>query len=161
MDSKQGVFFDFIEDANITTVMDYLLSKIDISKPVLIKTLDSINNIKSCSNLIQVIHQYDIPIKYVNQSLLVDGKSLIKITNHYDLFTGFDELWFLNSAGEIDLFNGVSIVTPPSFLDVLPTDLIIWMKKADCYLGLGDGCGLNYITTEKTVASLIENCLEG
>jgi hypothetical protein len=49
------------------------------------------------------------------------------------------------------------IVAPLKILDEFPAGLDSWMTNSGCVLGLGDGIGLNYVTTSIEIASAIEN----
>ena len=75
-------------------------------------------------------------------------------------FNGFDEVW---------LFKGSPSRTHPEDLRITSeapitareagdiSTIADWMRSANCVLGLGDGCGLNYLTTDQQLVDLLES----
>jgi hypothetical protein len=73
------------------------------------------------------------------------------------LFTGFDEVWLYEEAPHFDLscVHG-STSESTDFSKELPVDTAEAIVKTKCRAALGDGCGLNYVTTDQDLAVRIE-----
>jgi hypothetical protein len=99
-------------------------------------------------------------VVFKNSHLIVFRNKIWELLKKDEIFTGFDELWFFNAEPVITKPHDVTIVCPPEILEQSiddMNDIADWMEKSGCVLGLGDGTGLNYVTTDLKIASKIEN----
>ena len=92
------------------------------------------------------------------KGLLVRDGRIVEIGERYNYFNPFDEMWLFEKPPKHDKPDTFSIVAPLDLnKDPLPQGLLEWFSASGCVLGLGDGIGLNYVTTEKSVVdSLME-----
>ena len=66
------------------------------------------------------------------------------------LFNGFDEVWLFEEPPMLARPQGLSIVGPRRLdAGAVPPGLQEWMRTAGCGVGLGDGDGLNYATSDE------------
>jgi hypothetical protein len=93
---------------------------------------------------------------FLGSSLLVGDSKIICVEQRYKLFSHFDEIWLFEDHPDVDKPKEVSIVSPLELNKTIPSkELLDWFSASGCLLGLGDGMGMNYITTsEEIVQSL-------
>jgi hypothetical protein len=78
------------------------------------------------------------------------------------LFNGFDAVWFLQQEPAVLLPPPINATSDRPVPDRLPLgtdgvqELVRWMNAQHCTLGIGDGVGLNYFTTDPDLAGDIE-----
>src|SRR5262249_8114958 len=91
------------------------------------------------------------------QALLIPGADVTSIAKAFNLFVGFDEVWFFNERPQILKPASFWIVSPAKLgMAPEPAPLLLWMKESGSVLGLGDGIGLNYITRDAEIAGTLE-----
>jgi len=77
-------------------------------------------------------------------------------------FCGFDELWFHESIpGEEEMCKRPITSDGTNLAEKVPEDLVEKFEASSAVLGLGDGCGLNFITKREEIAELIQRDVEG
>jgi len=122
---------------------------------VLITSLDSEEHISRLKMLASVMLELDIrPIS--ESPFVLRGTDLERLMREYSLFSGFDELWLCKTQPRTIPPTDASIVAPEQLTSVPPISVQHWMTEWECILGLGDGIGLNFITTDGDLASEIE-----
>jgi hypothetical protein len=88
----------------------------------------------------------------LGNGLLIGDARVVDVSRSYNLFNGFDEIWLYEDRPTIVKPQSFSIVSPLDLnTDPLPQGLLEWFTTSACVLGLGDGCGMNYITTQKQI----------
>lgn len=138
---------------NISANIPYVLSEVhDLIKnsQVLLTAIDSQENVAD-SLIIQRAIGDGVLIQKFNNYVSFPSSELYNLIDNYNLFNGFDEIWFFR--------NIVNVVNPPDVPLVTPYELKIsdlqniekWMISSSCYFAIGDGCGLNYITTDEKI----------
>jgi len=102
------------------------------------------------------IEKAGIALGTVGNALVINSGEFIKALSFRGLFTGFDEVWLHCSfprEGEICTrrmtSDGINLAEEVS------EGLVEEFKASSAILGLGDGCGLNFITRRKDLAELI------
>jgi hypothetical protein len=123
---------------------------------VLITSIDSSRDMHNIKTIYNKIHEWE-ECSFFNGSLLITNKIFHKIFNSYNLFNGFDEVWFFHSIPSIKIPSEIWITAPLEIVDNIPDGLLEWMTASGCVLGLGDGVGMNYVTIEKRIVDLLEN----
>ncbi len=89
---------------------------------------------------------------FLGSSLLVGDSRIGDVAQRNNLFTHFDEIWLYKEHPVVDKPTGVSIVSPLELSTDAPSiDLLEWFDASGCVLGLGDGIGMNYVTTSKEI----------
>ncbi len=88
----------------------------------------------------------------LGKGLLIRDARVLEVCRSYNLFNGFDEIWLYEDCPTIGKPQSFSIVSPLDLNeDPLPQGLLEWFTASACILGLGDGFGMNYITTQKQI----------
>jgi len=110
----------------------------------------------------RLLNKTAISYDTVNDLLIVRSDDLVRLLSKKGLFVGFDELWLhpcLPSREEICAFpitsDGINLA------EDIPHDLIDAFRDSSATTGLGDGCGINFITKHKSVADMIHEGLGG
>lgn len=123
----------------------------------LVTCIDSSRDLRTLKSIESIIKDLNIHGAFLNGSLILKGELICKLEKSYNLFNGFDELWLFDKkpleVKPVDL----TITGPLEITHDRPKNLFEWMSTSGCILGLGDGTGLNYVTTEKSIARLLED----
>jgi len=91
------------------------------------------------------------------QGLLLPAALVASVEKTFNLFVGFDEIWFFNEAPHVLKPADLSIASPLNLeVDDVSAQLVQWMEDSGCELGLGDGTGLNYATPDRWIAKILE-----
>lgn len=99
--------------------------------------------------------------RFVGTSLLVRTKDLLAAERRERLFFGFDEVWFFSRSVLRPKPKKVCLIGPEKLTHPLSRELVTWMHANGCSLGLGDGCGLNFVTKLSGVARyIVDECVE-
>ncbi len=127
---------------------------------VLIACIDSDPNVRTIAAFYGIAKQFSA-CATLGDSLVVRGVDLPQVA---DRFNGFDEAWFFDAPPLIEKPNGASLVYPltrdgtGNFDEAeLSAETAAWMTASHCRLGLGDGCGLNYVTPDECTAQRLES----
>ena len=93
--------------------------------------------------------------------------NLISLQAIARLLSGFDEIWFFTRQQDVEIPEfGITSEEPLTDAgDCYAEDdyarLSDWMTLSGCVIGMGDGCGLNYVASERRyIALLRERCTE-
>lgn len=90
-------------------------------------------------------------------SILVPGRLIRNVRAAFNFFTGFDEIWCFTTRPDATKPRDASIVAPFDIVsDEAETELVRWFRESKCQLGLGDGVGLNYITSDRALGADLE-----
>jgi hypothetical protein len=100
------------------------------------------------------------PYELRKMGAIVSGKTLVKIQELDGMFAGFDELWCFDAPIDCtELPEDVFLVGPRELSTEIPDAVVEWMRRSKGVLGLGDGIGLNYVSSDTDIAALIERTL--
>lgn len=112
-----------------------------------------IDSTRDTDGLLDIFRYHDLSCEVISSNVCLSIEMLEKALEH-ELFTGFDEVWLF--AGPPP---GQDLATLPratsdgaDFSERLPEELTEAMDATRCILILGDGCGLNYATTDTRLA---------
>jgi hypothetical protein len=94
----------------------------------------------------------------VGTAVLVSSAGLIRIAKG-GFLTGFDEVWLLSRPPGSAPPHDATIVGPADAANGDLTATIAWMRSEACGLALGDGIGLNYVTTSQSTAFELERLM--
>jgi len=125
----------------------------------LITMLDSAPAVADLPRLVPHLRNVALPFVAVDRDVLVDIPTLVQLIQDqkHDWLAGFDELWLCSSRPPHGKPDNVRI-TSDQPLEREPVGLAAWMINATCFLGLGDGDGLNFATFDGTLADLLGAC---
>lgn len=123
---------------------------------VLITSLDSSNELDRD----KMIRETSLPHSFLGNGVLFEAKLIPELGRLDGFFSGFDEIWCYKQKITIPKPKEVYFIGPYSPTKPISNPVKQWMRESQCILGLGDGVGLNYITSERRIADLIERELE-
>lgn len=139
-------------DASIGTVFAEREEMIRPFAWLLITSLDSTNDLTRVPVAGDVVRRHPTA-HFLGGGLAIQRRDLQSILSDQRLFFGFDEVWFFESEPMERKPDDVAIVAPLDFRTSKPTPgLERWMTESACRLGLGDGVGMNYVTSDENVA---------
>lgn len=148
------LYFDWIS-ANIHNILVGNPDIIARHPMVLITSIDSTRPLETTTAQL-ICSDPTLHAKMHGYGIALPGSEVPRLIDSYNLFTGFDELWCFTNEPKVVKPEGLSIVLPRKISDDFPADLDSWMNESGCILGLGDGEGLNYVTTDPDIATTIE-----
>lgn len=147
------LFHGRIEGIWIWDVLDGMLNLMPKVQTVLVRGIDSG---RSRDELIGILDFHRIEYSEVQGNVILGLESIRKALDH-EVFTGFDEVWLLEQ-GPPSIPLGL---LPPAtsdtrdFADEIPPEIIMAVGEIHCVLLLGDGCGLNYLTSDETISKAL------
>lgn len=122
---------------------------------VLITSLDSTRQLQEDG----MIKDCGVPHRFLNGGVVFEGKAIKYLHKMEEMFSGFDELWCFRTKVVTPLPSGVELVSPFEITTEITEAVKHWMRESKCILGLGDGTGLNYVTTDEKVAIALESMI--
>lgn len=135
-------------------VLSYLGDRASEFRWTAVRSLDS-----DCapSHILDVLRRLGIEARLEADSVFLSGEHL-HVAAQKGLFCGFDEVWLWREEPRNRHFTSDVVLTSDgiNLNDGLPTNVENAMRQLGCVLALGDGCGLNYVTTDYALADEIE-----
>lgn len=159
MNKIDNIWVGWIE-ASISLLVKDFAELIGRFKYVLITSVDSSRDLQNLRTVKQIVRQFK-DCRFLDGGLVVSEKAFFEIVKAYNLFNGFDEIWLFAYSPSIKLPSDVWITGPLDITKEAPKGLVEWMISSGCLLGLGDGIGLNFATSDKTIARLLEEKFKG
>src|SRR5918997_3963697 len=118
----------------------------------LITSLDS-SPPTSLANVGRALAEHVDEFRQVGSGVLLSGQQTLLLAREYPLFTHFDEVWLFGEAPTVGPKpEGVRIVAPCNLGEGVPPEVADWMWRSGCFVGMGDGEGLNYVTVDEGLA---------
>lgn len=139
-------------DTSIADVIGEFPELFDSFAWVLITSLDSLSELEKDS----MIQRIGLPHRFLGGGVLVEGRSMRQLNLSNGMFSGFDELWCYRQEISMPKPPEARLVGPLQIKTDIPVSTRTWMKESRCILGLGDGTGLNYVTSDFDIARLLE-----
>lgn len=123
---------------------------------VLVTSLDSVTDFRD-SLIADKMREQSIGVTFLSGAMLLTGSDLASSATNLNLFHGFDEVWCFKEEPGSAPPEDMTLVAPTvlEHTDV-PDEWVSWMRTAGCELGLGDGTGLNYLTSREDVRGALE-----
>lgn len=117
-----------------------------------VAVIRSIDSASSQDDLARSLAFHSVPHDVVNGNVCVSIGDL-QIALGADVFSGFDEIWItLGGPPSIDLRHLPGATSDATdFSGGIPGELRDAMARANCTLVIGDGCGLNFATTDESI----------
>ncbi len=121
-----------------------------------ITVIRSIDSASSQDDLAKALTFHKVPHNCTNGNICFSVGDLQRVLDA-DVFTGFDEVWIVSgSSPSFDLGHLPSATSDATdFSARMPKDLRLAIEKTNCILVVGDGCGLNYATTDEQICEAI------
>jgi hypothetical protein len=120
-----------------------------------ISCIDSTRDMTSLPLLLASLRRRNRNVETGSRGLWLDASTVLDLaTADRTVFNGFDEVWLFDAKAQVQLPEGMSITSECPITEY-PDEAIAavsrWMELSGCVLGIGDGAGLNYITTDKSI----------
>lgn len=122
---------------------------------VLITTIDSSPNVASLPSVLPPLRSSGAFHAVVNGDVVVDLDTAQELMYERGLFAGFDELWLCAQVPGSSKPEGLRTTSDKPLRGELPVEAADWMSKSGCRVGLGDGDGLNLVTSDDRVSAAI------
>jgi len=158
MKKTQGFWFNRIE-GSVSSFVDNIAKWEKFFNYILVVTIDS-SHILTELPVIQKAIEKGFDITFFDSKIILTNEEIREINKDFALFNGFDEIYCFLEKPRVLLPRNVFLTGPIEIENRIPDDLEQWMLNNNCVLGLGDGIGLNYITTEKALAEIFESSNE-
>ncbi len=167
-------------DSGIPDILDILQDDLPRNSYMMITELDSTRELADGFVYKKLAKNAGLQVANISRAIYLPVQNILDLLDSFDnLFNGFDEVWFFSSLNLFVPPDPITIVAPSRLwtpdIDEIETNelwrkeahcyrdvspIIAWMRKSRCYLGLGDGEGLNYITDRKDLAQKIEGFVD-
>jgi hypothetical protein len=83
-----------------------------------------------------------------------------ELTKYPNVFNGFDEIWCFDVIPILPKPPNATIVSPfDANTDQIDGGLPEWIKDSGCIVGMGDGIGVNIVSSVPVIASMFRNAL--
>jgi hypothetical protein len=155
------VVYGWCPNLNITH-LDHLIDRMAGYCPLaLITCIDSSRNPGELVPALETMTKAQISWQIHGLGIVVPTRSLTIVANL--LLNGFDEIWLLRSNPATDSSPPMPVTSEIPLPEKKGIDgdrfheLVLWFDMNNCVLGLGDGYGLNYMTTDPHTAESIES----
>lgn len=127
---------------------------------VLVTSIDSSTDLRTVPDVKEIVEHYD-GCSFVGRGLKVPARVIGDIAGAFNLFSGFDEVWWFEEEPTLPAPDGLAIVAPLDLrVDDLPEGIERWMTATNCGLGVGDGIGMNFVTPDAGIARHLEAIAE-
>jgi hypothetical protein len=138
-----------VPDRHVRDVLMCILQMRGQNWTAIVRSIDSATSV---DDLITTLAFHRVPHDVNNGNVCVSIDALQKGLDA-GLFTGFDEVWiFSDNPPTFDLGPLPSATSDATdFSSSVPSELTNAIEKTNCVVVLGDGCGLNYATSDKRV----------
>ena len=142
-------------DTSISFLAQYLPEVFVRFPYIVITSIDSSRDLSSLNTVQQILTNFP-QCRFLDTGLMLKKDVFHGIMKSYNIFNGFDEMWFFHSLPSGKVPTEMWITGPRYIIDDVPNDLPSWMLDSGCVLGLGDGVGLNYVTVDRSLADKLE-----
>ena len=150
-----GLSVGWLRDTSIGKLMQSDAPYLSECEFALVTSIDSTSNLRTITTVDTIIQRYP-KSRYLGSGVVLPTARLPEVTNEFKLFTGFDEVWFFREDPHWEPPTGLSIVSPLNLEeDEVPPVVFDWMKISNCTLGLGDGIGLNFATSNEDIGKYL------
>ena len=134
-------------------IREELTKTMDFFSEDLIAVVRSIDSGHSRESLEKAMKFHDLSYDVLNGNICLSRKNL-QCAISDKLFTGFDEVWlFAGFTPKKDLSEVPAATSDgQDFSENLHLEILEAFHETECFVLLGDGCGLNYLTNNLAIA---------
>lgn len=138
------------------SVRDALLQVRDFVSESSVAVVRSIDSACSRDGLSRALTFHRVPYDVVLGNIQLSMENLWRAVDA-EVFTGFDEVWiFSGEFPAADLTRMPPVTSDGTdFTDGIPEEVARTFESGHCFLVVGDGCGLNYATSDDRIAKAI------
>ena len=119
----------------------------------LVTVVDSSANVRGISSVGPLLEEMNAAHEYVGDALAITVSVLLRLSHDYNFFHGFDEVWLCNAVPAVGKPAELRLTSDVQLGAELPVGAAEWMQASGCIAGLGDGVGLNYVTSDEWLVS--------
>lgn len=126
----------------------------------LITCLDSLSDLHEIRELPVLRSQYGASLH--GNSILLPGSEIVRAALELkSFFVWFDEVWWFEHPPVLLMPDDISITAPVDFSEALNESAQRWFLDSNSILALGDGYGMNYMTSRKDLLlAIVEESTE-
>lgn len=148
------MFYGKIQALSVRDVLDNLW---DLIPQSIISVIRSIDSTRSPQAISRILDSHKIRYRTINSNVCLT-KNELRDAVSTSIFTGFDEVWIIEGEPIINLLSVTPVTSDASdFSSKVPPDVIDEANAIRCWLLLGDGCGLNYLSFDKRIYNKIRD----
>lgn len=152
MSDVQDLFVGHVDSAGIPTVLESLV-ELDLSFAyAMVTVIDSDPRVARLPSIATLLRAQRKGVSILDRSIVVPRLTLLELVREWDLFNGFDEVWFFESVPLLPRPADVVITADVSMKTRDLGHVAAWMEASGARLGLGDGEGVNYATIDPDIA---------
>jgi len=141
-----------LPNLSVFGVLDKLRESLPPFEVAVIRSIDSSHSPEGVSQILR-FHKVDYRTVKDNICVTKDG---LHVAVSAGVFTGFDEVWFVEDEPPLDLASVTPATSDTTNFSVeVPSDIMNEAKAVHCCLLLADGCGLNYLSNDKQISDTI------
>jgi hypothetical protein len=123
----------------------------------LVTSIDSETDLAASKIGGRIIQRYS-KCRFLGEGIIIPCPLLANLNREMKIFHGFDEVWFFDAEPVAPKPKDVWLVSPLNLKeDPLPLTVVQWMRNSHCRLGVADGIGMNYVTTDSKLASQLKS----
>ena len=112
----------------------------------------SIDSASTCESVAEALDFHSVDFEIISGNVCLSIENLRKAIST-EAFSGFDEVWII--SGPPPAFDLTPLPTATSdgsdFSSGIPDELSNAVEKTRCVAIVGDGCGLNFVTTDRRI----------
>jgi len=149
-------YAEWLPDIDISSVLAGMHEVIAQFPYVVLSCLDSARSVASLPSIQSFAASRGLSRDVLGEDLLLDGPRFQLLATDENFLTGFDEVWFCQQRPYVESPRGFVLTSDRPIQGSPPQAVRAWMTDADCELALGDGDGLNYITSSLGLARLLK-----
>jgi hypothetical protein len=153
------VGYGTLYDTHVHELLALLTPCLQDLRTVVVRSIDSARTKESLGG---ILRHYGIRFQIVNGNVCL-SPSGVKECLSRTIFTGFDEVWVFRqeplptSLAEVPAATSDAVI----FAEGVPGALTDVALSTECLLVLADGCGLNYLTTDRGIFRAIKTLEHG
>lgn len=138
------------------SIHDSLKKIIDLSESELVAVVKCIDSSNLKEDMENILNFHKITYHIFHDNICLDHENLLKALFE-KVFTDFDELWlFKGSFPTQNISTSRCTSDFHNFNKRLPNEVVDVFLRTDCWMLLGDGCGLNYLTADERIEILLK-----
>lgn len=121
---------------------------------VLVTMIDSTPRVRVLQSFLSILRELGADYVEVDDDVLIDVPTLFALIRDRCFLTGFDEVWLFEDPPKVGKPQYLRMTSDKPLRSGPSHELVTWMRDANCLAGLGDGDGLNFATSDGTLAAL-------
>lgn len=151
MQKSRGWFLARAE-GSVAQVLEARTKLLTTLSYALLSCIDSNTQLAEMPLIQQLVTHAPQDCAFLGSGLVCTVECLYDFKRRHELFNGFDEVWFFARRPEHKRPRTGYLMAPYNIVrDELSSAVADWMRDTDCYVGLGDGIGINIVSCDPSV----------